>query len=92
MWESGEFLGWGDEGRRRREEEEARGLTRLVERDVPILADATEEELDAAVRLDLLLVLLALRDQILRVSVQDVHLRGRDVDCVASGGDRSQLE
>ena len=47
---------------------------RLVERDVPVLADPAQEELDAAVRLDLRLVRVALCDQVLRVAVQDVHL------------------
>ena len=53
----------------------------LVERDVPVLADAPEEELDAAVRLDLGLVRFAFSDEVLCVAVEDVHLRGRDVDC-----------
>lgn len=52
----------------------------LVERDVAVLADAAEEELDAAVRLDLGLVRLARADEVLGVAVEDVHLRGRDVD------------
>ena len=59
-------------------------LTRLVERDVSVLANPAEEELDAAVLLDLGLVTLALFDQVLRVPVQDVDLRGRDVDLVRS--------
>ena len=46
----------------------------LVERDVPVLADAAEKELDAAVRLDPRLVGVALADQILCVPVQDVDL------------------
>ena len=53
----------------------------LVERDVPVLADAAQEELDAALRGNLGLVLLALEDEVLGVSVQDVHLRRWDVDC-----------
>ena len=64
------------------DENAARVLTGLVERDVAILADTTEEELNATVLLDLGLVLLALLDQVLRVPVQDVDLRGRDVDWV----------
>ena len=63
------------------DENAARVLTGLVERDVAILADTTEEELDATVRLDLRLVRLALADQVLRVAVQDVHLCRRNVDC-----------
>lgn len=69
---------------RRREKRKGKGdvvrvrrageLTWLVERDVPVLADTAEEELDAAIRLDLFLIRLALLDQVLRVSVQDVHL------------------
>ena len=47
---------------------------------MPVLADSAEEELDAAVRLDARLVRVALADQVLGVAVQDVHLRGRDVD------------
>ena len=58
-------------------------LTRLVKRDVPILADTTKEELNAAVRFDLFLVRLTFLYEILRVSVEDVHLRWRDVDCDA---------
>ncbi len=57
-------------------------LTGLVERDVAVLADAAEEELDAAVLLDLGLVALALLDQVLGVPVQDVDLGWRDVDWV----------
>ena len=56
-------------------------LTWLVERDVAVLADAAEEELDAAVGLDLLLIRLALPDEVLRVPVENVHLRWRDIDC-----------
>ena len=54
--------------------------TRLVERDVPILADTAQEELDASVRFDPRLVRVALPDQVFGVAVQDVHLRRRDVD------------
>ena len=56
--------------------------TGLVERDVAVLADAAEEELDAAVGRDLGLVRLALVDEILGVTVQDIDLARRDVDCV----------
>ena len=52
----------------------------LVERDVPVLADPSEEELNAAVGFDLRLVRVALRDQVFGVAVQDVDLRRRDVD------------
>ena len=55
-------------------------LTGLVERDVAVLADATKEELDAAVLFNFGLVLFALLDQVLRVAVQDVNLRGRYID------------
>lgn len=47
---------------------------RLVERDVAVGADAAEEELDAAVGLDLALVLLALLLQILRIAIQQMHV------------------
>ena len=57
---------------------------RLVERDVPVLADSAEEELDAAVGLDLRLVRVAFGDQVLGVAVEDVDLRGRDVDWAGS--------
>ena len=56
------------------------GLTRLVESDVAILADSTKEEFDSAVLLDLGLVRIAFRDEILRISVQNVHLGRRNVD------------
>lgn len=45
-----------------------------------ILSDTTEEQLDAAVLLDLLFVRLALADEILGVSVQQVDLGRRNVD------------
>ena len=61
----------------------AAALTGLVEGDVAVLADPAEEELDPAVLLDLGLVRVALRDEVLRVAVQDVHLRRRDVHCGA---------
>ena len=67
----------------------AAALTGLVEGDVAVLADTAEEELDAAVLLDLFFVFLALLDQVLRVPVQDVHLGRRDVDC-AHAEPRSQ--
>ena len=62
------------------DENAARVLTGLVERDVAILADTTEEERNATVLLDLGLVRIAFRDKILRISVQDVHLGRRNVD------------
>ena len=57
------------------------GRTGLVEGDVPVLADTAEEELDAAKRLDARFVRVALADEVLGVPVEDVYLRGRDVDC-----------
>lgn len=65
----GKWWGWID------------GLTGLVEGDVSVLADTPEEELDPAVLLDLRLVGVAFRDQVLCVPVQDVHLGRRDIDC-----------
>ena len=60
------------------------GLTRLVECDVPVLADPTEEELDAAVLLYLRFVRIALGDEVGRVPVEDVYLLRGDIDCRAS--------
>ena len=54
--------------------------TWLVERDVSVLADTAQEELDPAVLLDALLVGLAFADQVYGVAVEDVHLRRGDVD------------
>jgi hypothetical protein len=51
----------------------------LVERDVPVLADAPEEELDAAHGLDLLLVLVALFNQVWRVPIKDVYVFRVDI-------------
>ncbi len=51
----------------------------LVEGDVPVLADAAEEEVDATHGLDLGLVLDALGFQIWRIAVQNVHIVGVDV-------------
>ena len=56
----------GGEGRER--------LTGLVERDVPVLADAAEEELDAAVFFDLGFVGFAFADEVFGVAVEDVYL------------------
>ena len=53
---------------------------RLVEGDVPVLADATEEELNAAIRLDFGFIRVAFANKIFSVTVQYVDLRGRDVD------------
>lgn len=50
------------------------GPTRFVESNVAILANTTEEELDTAMRLDLGFVRIALADEILGITVQDVHL------------------
>lgn len=52
----------------------------LIEGDVAVLADAAEEQVDAAGRLDLLLVLHALGLEVRRVAVQDVHVVRPDVD------------
>ena len=48
--------------------------TRLVKCDVPVLADAAEEELNASGGLDLCLELVTLVDQVWRVSVEDVYV------------------
>ena len=56
------------------------GLTGLVEGEVAVLADACEEEVDAAGVLDALLVGGALADEVWDGVVEDVDLRGRDVD------------
>ena len=72
---------------RERLDARARGERRagLVERDVPVLADPAEEELDPAVRADARLVARALADEVARVAVEDVDLGGRDVDCADRG-------
>ena len=57
----------------------------LVEGDVPILADSPEEELDAASGLDLGLVLVALADQVGRVSIEDVYVFRVDVHYTCYG-------
>ena len=49
-------------------------LTRLVKSDVPVLADAAEEELDAAVFFDLGFVGFAFADEVFGVAVEDVYL------------------
>ena len=46
----------------------------LVERDVPVLTDAAEEELDAAVFFDLGFVGFAFADEVFGVAVEDVYL------------------
>jgi hypothetical protein len=56
--------------------------TRLVKGDVAIFADTAEEELDAAVRGDLLLIFLALFDQILSVSIQNVDMGRINIDWI----------
>lgn len=53
---------------------------RLVECEVAVGADTAEEQLDAAVALDLLLVALALGDEVRRVGIGDVYVLGGDVD------------
>ena len=69
-------------GCQRRPGQDKRGGARtgLVECDVAVLADAAEEELDAADGLDRRLVARALGDEVRRVPVEDVHLRRSDVD------------
>lgn len=52
----------------------------LVERDVPVLSDASQEELDSADGLDRRLVPRAFGYEIWRVSVENVDLRRGDVD------------
>lgn len=70
---------------RERLDARARGERRpgLVERDVAVLADPAEEELDPAVRDDLGFVCFAFPDEVFGVPVEDVDLRRRDVDCRA---------
>ena len=46
---------------------------------MPVLADAAEEELDATDGLDLCLVLVALVDQVWRVSIEDVYVFRVDI-------------
>lgn len=46
-----------------------------------ILADSREEEIDPAGRLDLVLVRVALADQVPIVTVEDVYVRRINVDC-----------
>ena len=65
-------------------------LTGLVEGDVAVLANAAEEEFDSAVGLDLLLVRLALLDEVLGVPVKDVHLRGRNIHCARAQSRQSR--
>ena len=50
------------------------GRAGLVERDVPVLADAAEEELDAAVFFDLGFVGFAFADEVFGVGVEDGYL------------------
>lgn len=52
----------------------------LVEGDVAVLADAGQEEVDAAARLDGVFVGDALGLEVGRVAVEDVHVGGVDVD------------
>jgi hypothetical protein len=47
---------------------------------VTILSNAAEEELDTTVALDLFFVRITFRYQIFSIAVQDVNLRGRNVD------------
>lgn len=49
-----------------------------------VLSDAAEEELYAAHGLDELLIVGALCMQIMGVSIKNVDLGGRDVDCMRS--------
>jgi hypothetical protein len=50
-----------------------------VESNVSILADPSKEEFNAAIRLDLLLIGVALRDEVLGVSIKDMNILGRDI-------------
>lgn len=56
------------------------GLTWLVERDVTVLADSAQEELNSTSGFDTLFVVFALANEIFHSSVQDIYLRGRDID------------
>lgn len=57
-------------------------LTRLVEGDVAVLTNPTEEELNTTKRFDLGFICIAFADKIFDVAIKDVHLRGRDVNCI----------
>ena len=55
--------------------------SRLVERDVAVLANPAKEELDPADGPDLLFVCIALTDKVGRVAVEDVHVCWVNVHC-----------
>jgi len=56
------------------------GHTGLVESDVTVFTNTSEEEVDSTCVFDLLLVWVAFADEILYGSVEDVDLGGWDVD------------
>lgn len=56
------------------------GLTGLIERNVTVLANSAKEEIDAAHRLDLGFICIALPDKILCVSIENVDLGRGDID------------
>ena len=67
--------------------------TKLVERDVSVFADAAEEQLDAPAGLHLS---FAFAYQIVIVLVEDIHVRGWDVDwtdepCSGDGAKQAEI-
>ena len=56
----------------------------LVECDMAILANTTQEELDTATMLHAGLIHVTFRDQVFGISIQQVHLGGGDIDCVST--------
>jgi hypothetical protein len=72
-------------GHQRTEESEVmKGMrhTRLVECDMTILADTTQEKLNTATLLDTGFVCVAFRNQVFGIPVQYIHLGRGDIDCV----------
>jgi hypothetical protein len=55
--------------------------TRLIECNVSVFTDAAQEELDTAIRFYTLFVCVTFRDEVLCISIEDVDLGRRDVDC-----------
>lgn len=68
-----------DEGEETEKERERWG-TWLVERDVAVLPDTGEEELNTAGILDLLFVSGTLANKVLHRPVEDIHLLGRNIN------------
>ena len=58
--------------------------TWLVECDMAILANTTQEELDTAMLLNAGLGRVTFCDQVFGVSIQQVHLGRGDIDCVST--------